>query len=57
VLTHLAAGRSNADIATTLHLSPRTVGHHVSAIFAKLGVENRTQAAAHAHRPHTPDGP
>jgi DNA-binding CsgD family transcriptional regulator len=55
VLTHLAAGHSNADIAATLHLSPRTVGHHVSAIFAKLGVENRTQAAAHVHRPHTPD--
>jgi len=51
VLTQLAAGHSNAEIAAMLHLSPKTVGHHVSAIFTKLGVENRTQAAALAHRP------
>ena len=57
VLTYLAAGRSNADIAAILHLSPKTVGHHVSAIFAKLGVENRTQAAAHVRRPHPVDEP
>jgi DNA-binding NarL/FixJ family response regulator len=52
VLTQLAAGRSNADIAAALHLSPRTVGHHVGSIFTKLGVDNRTQAAAHARRTH-----
>ncbi len=57
VLTHLAAGHSNADIAAILHLSPKTVGNHVSAIFAKLGVENRTQAAALAHRPPAPGEP
>jgi DNA-binding NarL/FixJ family response regulator len=55
VLTQLAAGRSNADIAVALHLSTKTVGHHVNAIFIKLGVENRTQAAAHARRPDRPD--
>jgi FixJ family two-component response regulator len=33
------------------------VGNHVSAIFDKLGVENRTQAAAHAHRPPNPTNP
>jgi DNA-binding CsgD family transcriptional regulator len=48
VLELLTAGRSNADIAAALHISPKTVGHHVSAIITKLGVENRTHAAAHA---------
>jgi DNA-binding CsgD family transcriptional regulator len=57
VLTHLAAGRSNAEIAAILHLSPKTVGHHVGAIFTKLGVDNRTQAAAHARQPHPVDEP
>jgi hypothetical protein len=34
--------------AAALHISPKTVGHHVAAIFAKLGAQNRTQAVAHA---------
>jgi DNA-binding NarL/FixJ family response regulator len=55
VLNQLAAGRSNADIAAALRLSPKTVGHHLSSIFTKLGVDNRTQAAAHARRPHPTD--
>jgi DNA-binding CsgD family transcriptional regulator len=55
VLNQLAAGRSNADIAAALHLSPKTVGHHLSSIFTKLGVDNRTQAAAHARRPQPTD--
>jgi DNA-binding CsgD family transcriptional regulator len=41
----LAAGNSDAAIAAALHLSPKTVGHHVEAILAKLGVGNRVQAA------------
>jgi DNA-binding CsgD family transcriptional regulator len=41
----LAAGTSDAAIAAALHLSPRTVSHHVEAILTKLGVANRTQAA------------
>jgi DNA-binding CsgD family transcriptional regulator len=48
VLTLIAAGHSDADIATKLSISRKTVGHHVEAILAKLGVANRTQAAAHA---------
>ncbi len=52
VLTLIAAGHSDADIATKLSISPRTVGHHVEAILAKLGVDNRTQAAAAARQPH-----
>jgi DNA-binding CsgD family transcriptional regulator len=50
VLELLTAGRSDADIAATLHISPKTVGHHVSAIITKLGVDNRTHAAAHARQ-------
>jgi DNA-binding CsgD family transcriptional regulator len=44
----LAAGRSNREIAAELHISPKTVGHHVEAILVKLGVENRTHAVAYA---------
>jgi DNA-binding CsgD family transcriptional regulator len=46
VLELLAGGRSDAEIAVALHITPKTVGHHVAAILAKLGVDNRTQAAA-----------
>jgi len=41
----LAAGNSDAAIAAGLHLSPKTVSHHVEAILAKLDVRNRVQAA------------
>jgi len=41
----LAAGNSDAAIATALHLSPKTVGHHVEAILTKFGVGSRVQAA------------
>jgi DNA-binding CsgD family transcriptional regulator len=44
VLEHVAAGATNADIARALHLSHRTVEHHVSAILAKLGATTRTAA-------------
>ncbi len=50
VLAQLSAGHSNEDIATTLGISPKTVNNHITAIFTKLGVHNRTQAAA-----YTPD--
>lgn len=48
VLALLADGRSDAQIAAALHISPKTAGCHVSSILAKLGVDNRIQAAAHA---------
>ena len=51
VLALIAAGHSDADLATKLSISPRTAGHHVAAILTKLGVENRTQAAAHILKP------
>jgi DNA-binding CsgD family transcriptional regulator len=50
VLTLIAAGHSDADIATKLSISRKTVGHHVESILAKLGVDNRTQAAAQARQ-------
>jgi DNA-binding NarL/FixJ family response regulator len=45
ILAHLAEGRSNRDIAQRLYLSEKTVKAHLAAIFRKLGVTNRTQAA------------
>jgi DNA-binding CsgD family transcriptional regulator len=56
VLDLLADGRSNAEIAAALHISSRTVAHHVEAILAKLGVDNRTHAAARARQPPAASG-
>lgn len=50
VLSWIARGKSNRDIAEILGLSPRTVNKHLEQIYAKLGVENRTAAAAQAMR-------
>ncbi len=46
VLRHLGAGCSNGEIAALLHLSSRTVEHHVAAILAKLDVPSRAAAVA-----------
>jgi DNA-binding NarL/FixJ family response regulator len=46
VLRLVAAGLSNRQIAQTLSISERTVKFHVTAIFNKLGAENRAQAVA-----------
>jgi DNA-binding CsgD family transcriptional regulator/tetratricopeptide (TPR) repeat protein len=50
VLTLVAAGRSNGQIATELFISPKTASVHVSNILAKLGVGGRVEAAGVAHR-------
>lgn len=50
ILSLLAQGLSNADIAARLYLSEGTVGNYVSSIYGKLGVSDRTQAAVWAMR-------
>jgi DNA-binding NarL/FixJ family response regulator len=50
VLAELANGRSNREIARLFAVSEKTVKTHVSAILAKLGVQDRTQAALRAVR-------
>jgi DNA-binding CsgD family transcriptional regulator len=56
VLGLLADGLRNAEIAARLHISPKTVDHHVSAILTKLGVGSRREAARWA-RPGGADRP
>jgi DNA-binding CsgD family transcriptional regulator len=48
VLRLVASGRSNAQIATALVLSEKTVARHLSNIFGKLDVGSRTAATAYA---------
>ncbi|MCW2832056.1 MAG: Regulatory protein LuxR [Nocardioides sp.] len=50
VLELVAQGFSNARVAATLVITEKTAGHHVSHILAKLGVKNRTEAAAYVTR-------
>lgn len=50
VLQLMAEGLSNAEIASRLFTSPKTVEHHVSAVLAKLGVHSRVQALSAAHQ-------
>jgi len=48
VLTAVAKGLANKDIARQLHLSTRTVEARLANIFNKLGVRSRTEAVTHA---------
>jgi DNA-binding NarL/FixJ family response regulator len=50
VLSLLAAGKANKEIARELSIGETTVKSHVRHILSKLGVESRTQAALHAVR-------
>jgi len=50
VLRLIAAGKSNRQIADDLFISLNTVARHISNVFAKTRVANRTEAAAYAHR-------
>jgi PAS domain S-box-containing protein len=55
VLTLVAEGKSNPQIAEQLVVSPSTVRFHVTGILRKLGVTSRTEAAAIALRRHLVD--
>ena len=46
MLELVAQGKSNADIASRLFVTTKTVKYHLTGIFGKLGVRNRTEAAA-----------
>jgi DNA-binding NarL/FixJ family response regulator len=57
VLTHVAHGQSNADIAAALNVSERTIGKHLQRTYHKLGVTNRSQAATLAWTISQPANP
>ncbi len=48
VLLWVAQGKSNADVASILGMSEKTVKQHLGSVFEKLGVENRNAAAMQA---------
>ncbi len=50
VLSLIAGGATNKEIAARLHLSPHTIKEHSSAIYRKLGVRNRAEATHQAQR-------
>jgi two-component system response regulator DesR len=50
VLTLMSEGATNREIASRLYLSPHTVKEHTSAIYRKLDVRNRAEAAQRAQR-------
>jgi DNA-binding NarL/FixJ family response regulator len=49
VVTHVAAGRTNEEIARALHLSPTTAKTHVSRAMTKLGARDRAQVVVMAY--------
>ena len=55
VLSRIAAGLTNREIADSLFISPETVKKHTGSIYGKLGVANRTEAAARARVLHLLD--
>lgn len=57
IISLIAEGADNRDIASELHLSEGTVRNHISMVLAKLGLRNRTQIAVWAWRRKTREGP
>ena len=52
VLLLIADGMNNKEIADELYISEKTVKNHVSSIFRKLNVSDRTQAAIYVFKNH-----
>ena len=50
ILQWVQSGKTNPEIASILYISTNTVKNHVHSAISKLGVENRVQAAAKAHK-------
>lgn len=50
VLSLIASGSTNKEIAERLYLSPHTVKEHASSLYRKLGVKNRAEATRRAER-------
>jgi DNA-binding NarL/FixJ family response regulator len=50
VLALVAVGKTNREVAADLFLSEKTVGGHLSDIFGKLGLSNRSSVTAYAYR-------
>jgi len=50
VLTHLAAGLSNKEIAEAIHLAEGTIKIHVAAVYQTLRVNNRMEAVRMAEK-------
>ena len=54
---HVAEGRSNKDVARALWVTEQTVKFHLSNIYRKLGVSNRTEATRYAYEHGLVDSP
>lgn len=54
VMSLIAGGRTNGEIAAHLFLAEKTVKNHVRSIYSKLGVGSRRAAIEHWRESHTP---
>ena len=55
ILSFIATGKTNKEIARTIYLSEKTVRNYVSVILSKLNVSTRSEAAAYAVKHHVQD--
>jgi DNA-binding CsgD family transcriptional regulator len=56
VVRHAAAGLTNPQIGERMFISRATVKTHLSHIYAKLGVKNRSELTAQAAQQRAPEG-